>query len=528
MKLNDYKATLNGIKVSEERKECIKKDLLFSAKADNHVITFEKRSVFSRKPMIPLIAGFSFIVFEIVVLSLFINRQDTDSYINQPVNPASSVTENTVTETTPAETSVKIDSSVSEDDAYGLPVISTDKDGNYDIYNSDNYVNDWDNVFPYNSEYTNVIDDMSGFMQIFNNGKPQNEEQLLEKLYDEPVYKELEFENVKTLDISLLSGNVEIKRGGDSGKVIINYYEWTENEFVTEEKDGKLTFKYNQQYYLQTSNGSQGNWVDYLLEKKKIKQNPDNPNQGSRMIYLTIPDDIKIDITQLSGNTVINDCNIKSLSRSSTSGNLKLKNCDADSLNIQSTSGNININDCSITEADIQMTSGNFTSVNNTYNNLDITITSGNISIEGNKAEKAEISTVGGNISCKNNELKRLSVNCTSGNVVLNNNRIDDKLAVSDISGGIEVNGGSANRIEINSNSGSVELKNISNVMKYDLNTFSSDVNIATNETEFGEYTVNSSRSVYVNGEKTKNIKSDGERVINFETYSGRLYIEYK
>lgn len=506
MKLKDYEATLDNIQVSEEKRNQIKKELLNPEKLIS--VTIEKRPIFTRRLAVPLIAGFGFLLIEIIVLSLFVNRQNSDDYLTAAINTSDS------------------DTSVSSAIFNEFPGISSTSSTPEVTTATNNIFNDYEENFPFDetydidddwaSELAESLNKYNNYESIFKNNEsffiestPLSKEQLLEKLYDEPVLKNLEFDNIKDFDISLLSSNIEVKRSKDNDKITIEYYEWTENEFLSEIQDNRLTFKYNNQYYLKEKNSSQGNWVDYLLKDQGKAVNPDYPQSDSRIISVIIPDDVNLNINHTSGCAELTDYNAEKFTYNSASGILDLKNCNIKTSELNTASGIISVEKSSINSFDINIASGNYASANSEFSDFNLDIASGTVIISNDKINNAEISITSGNY---------YSENCNFNKLKLNN-----------VSGDINITGGSANEIELSTHSGYVVLSDISNVEKYIFSVFSSDIDLTLNDSVWSDYKIDYNHNVYVNNvkieDKEKNKTNGQNRVIEFESYSGNLYI---
>jgi len=192
-----------------------------------------------------------------------------------------------------------------------------------------------------------------------------SEETLQGLLYDKAKPVEKSYDTLKAIAVDVTDENVVITTGGDKFK--ISLHEWVDNEYTFEEKEGVLRIaqkrdKIMGSYGLKGISSGNTDWVNTLIEKNKIKPDPQNPDSYERTIYITIPENARLNgilLDSTAGSMTATGIHSKEFLIDTTDGGGELIKCSADSVLADTTEGAVKISGGSIKEIIADTTSGN-------------------------------------------------------------------------------------------------------------------------------------------------------------------------
>lgn len=213
------------------------------------------------------------------------------------------------------------------------------------------------------------------------------------------------YDVVEELKVNTVSGEIHINRGGNQIKVDVTHTYDDCFEYV-EEISGN-TVKLKEDFHGRNCNGS-SKWT------------------------ITLPDNVELDISSVSGEIIIHDINSK-FELETVSGRIELTDCKG-KFEIESVSGSINGKNLE-GPGEMQTVSGKI-SVEGIQDKLELVSVSGRIDFE-NCNSSVEAETVSGNIEGKNIVLKdEASMESVSGDLILSlGQSFDIDLSMETVSG---------------------------------------------------------------------------------------------
>lgn len=153
-------------------------------------------------------------------------------------------------------------------------------------------------------------------------------------------------------------------------------------------------------------------------------------NQSGRVYLTNLNSDCMVDLTSISGNTLLTNLHVKRLQADLNSGNIILNHCQAEDIHVNTRSGNITGSYLKVLNPDADTlftsTSGNIKLISSLSNRLILNTKSGNITTKNLNEDKADISTVSGNIKL-NNYNSNGKINSSSGKIRISLDKKFDK-----------------------------------------------------------------------------------------------------
>ena len=161
-----------------------------------------------------------------------------------------------------------------------------------------------------------------------------NVDELKKLVYDDAKVIERKYDNVSALKISTAADNVKITSGGN--KLIVRYYEWLNDEYSLDIKNGELSLMLGKLPYLRTGNVYTDGWfISYLRSQGKKLDNT---------IDIIIPNSMTLDSIEIdtaSGYVNIqNQKLIKNMTICTASGQVNIEDCVASDITISTASSN--------------------------------------------------------------------------------------------------------------------------------------------------------------------------------------------
>jgi DUF4097 and DUF4098 domain-containing protein YvlB len=337
----------------------------------------------------------------------------------------------------------------------------------FHLWNDSNLNNEYDNS---NSHTENVSIDLGNSLgELVNNvvdasldyaenHKPEKSytyEQLEKLVYPKAKLIEKDIDDVKNLDISLVSENVILKQGGD--KVHIKYYQWYDNQYNLSLKNGRLTFKNVKDKYLKINSNTYNNvWLPEVLKHMGYEINPEDPKDHNGTVVITVPKGITL----------------KSVGMDLVAGSLTISNLSADTVTLENVSGNINLSECYAADLSASVVSGKINATTIRGNSADIENVSGYTLLTDCQFSDMDVNNVSGGIKVDGGTGK-LSVENVTGDTYITNKKDRNSIKVNSNSGkiGIILDDISAYHIEYSSFSGSMKVDSKNYKKEADLNS---------------------------------------------------------
>jgi DUF4097 and DUF4098 domain-containing protein YvlB len=277
------------------------------------------------------------------------------------------------------------------------------------------------------------------------------------------------------LDISNLSGNIEIRRGGGNEAVIE----------ITKIARGRTAEEAREML------GVVGIEVQSRGERVEIKTHyPTMQGMGGRRnisvsvnFNITAPQNTRVRANTLSGNVKATDIRGE-LSMTTTSGNVEITNA-ARVTAAKSTSGNVQLTNV---DSDAGL----------------------------------EVGTLSGRVLLRDVKARRIQANCISGEVIVHNVETD-RLDAQTVSGNVQFSGmlAKAGRYELKTHSGNVRAEVAGGTgFELDATTFSGTVQ--------SDFNVEGAEPVVARGGRRKALRGtvgNGSAVLNVTTFSGNVYV---
>lgn len=197
-------------------------------------------------------------------------------------------------------------------------------------------------------------------------------------------------DDLKNIDLSLVSKNVTIKEGADdTGTLKYGYFK--DDQLVSELNGGTLKMSEQQK------------WRFFFIDFSAIMDFLTQANTKSLDVELTLPKGI-----------TLNDINL-----SMASGNFLMNNITADTIRLNLMSGNSNLSHITASSIDMDVASGDQTLDTIKTKQLVYNIMSGNIKQNNIVADTISYSSASGNMTGNTLSFKTLTIDSMSGNIDL-------------------------------------------------------------------------------------------------------------
>lgn len=257
-----------------------------------------------------------------------------------------------------------------------------------DTFNNDNYNPDV-SEHTANTLKDNLINEelIDYYSNGDNNVYYDSLDELKDLVFENARMTEREFDDISSLNIVTTGDHISVTQGGD--KLTVRYYEWLDNGYRLNVKNGMLILSQNNLPYLRENGSTTNDWLrPYLQSKGK---------QPYNTVEITVPESVELDllsINTMSGQIQIKDCDFNDgIILNTMSGTSNIINCASDNISISAMSGFNRIENCASSTIKINSMSGSSYIENciSDYIEIDLMSGSGHITLK-DSAENYDVS----------------------------------------------------------------------------------------------------------------------------------------